>query len=221
MKRFPLAVCACLLATAVAAPAFAADLSRPAFKAPAYCRPPFNWSGFYVGINGGYGWGKSSWTDPATATTTGDFNISGALVGGTAGYNLQIGQLVVGAEGDIDASWIKGTDATGCCQTKNDWFATARARLGFALDRWMPFVTGGAAFGDVKLNALGASQTATRVGWTAGAGIEYAFMGAWSARVEYLYADLGTASCGVATCGTANDVTFKTSIVRAGLNYHF
>ena len=188
--------------------------------APAFAAP-FNWTGFYVGINGGYGWGKSSWTNTATGATTGDFNISGALVGGTAGYNLQIGQLVVGAEGDIDASWIKGTDATGCCQTKNDWFATARARLGFAMDRWMPFVTGGAAFGDVKMNALGASQTATKVGWTAGGGLEYAFSGAWSAKIEYLYADLGKASCDVATCGTANDVTFKTNIVRAGVNYHF
>ncbi len=85
----------------------------------------------------------------------------------------------------------------------------------------MPFVTGGAAFGDVKMDALGASQTATKVGWTAGGGVEYAFAGAWSAKVEYLYADLGKASCDVATCGTANDVTFKTNLVRAGLNYHF
>ena len=220
MKRFILAVSACVLTLAAAAPAFAADLSRPAFKAPAFASP-FIWTGFYVGINGGYGWGKSSWTNTATGATTGDFDISGALAGGTAGYNLQIGQLVVGAEGDIDASWIKGTDSTGCCQTKNDWLATTRARLGFAFDRWMPFVTGGAAFGDVKMNALGASQTATKVGWTAGAGLEYAFRGAWSARVEYLYADLGKASCDVATCGTANDVTFKTNLVRAGLNYHF
>jgi outer membrane immunogenic protein len=221
MKRFILAVCVCLSTIAVAAPVLAADLSRPAFKAAPSFAAPFNWTGFYVGINGGYGWGKSSWTNTATGATTGDFNISGALAGGTAGYNLQIGQLVVGAEGDIDASWIKGTDATGCCQTRNDWFGTARARLGFAMDRWMPFVTGGAAFGDVKMNALGASQTATKVGWTAGGGLEYAFSGAWSAKIEYLYADLGKASCDVATCGTANDVTFKTNIVRAGVNYHF
>ena len=71
------------------------------------------------------------------------------------------------------------------------------------------------------MNALGVSQTATKAGWTAGGGLEYAFKGAWSAKVEYLYADLGKASCDVATCGTANDVTFKTNLVRAGLNYHF
>ncbi len=139
MKHFTLALCAGLLATAVAAPAFAADLPMP-FKAPLFA-PQFNWSGFYAGINGGYGWGKTSWTDPVGGTTTGDFNMSGALAGGTAGYNRQIEKIVVGAEGDVDASWIKGTAVTNCCQTQNDWFATARARLGFAMDRWMPFVT--------------------------------------------------------------------------------
>ena len=144
------------------------------------------------------------------------------MAGGTIGYNLQTGQLVVGAEADIDASWIKGTDATACCETKNDWFATARVRLGYAFDRWMPFLTGGAAFGDVKMTPVGgASETATRIGWTAGGGLEYAFMGAWSAKLEYLYADLGKASCSTLTCGLANNVTFKTSIVRAGVNYHF
>jgi outer membrane immunogenic protein len=219
MNRFTLAVCASLLAAATAVPAFAADMPTP-FKAPAYAAP-FNWSGFYLGINGGYGWGKSSWTDPLSGGTTGDFNLSGAMAGGTVGYNLQTGQFVLGVEGDIDYSWMTGTDATGCCQTRNDWFATARGRLGYAFDRWMPFLTGGAAFGDVKMNTVGASQTATRVGWTAGGGLEYAFVGAWSAKLEYLYADLGKASCSAATCGVTTDVTFKANIVRAGVNYHF
>ncbi|MGA2566804.1 MAG: outer membrane protein [Pseudolabrys sp.] len=219
MNRFTLAVCASLLAAATAVPAFAADMPTP-FKAPAYAAP-FNWSGFYLGINGGYGWGKSSWTDPLSGGTTGDFNLSGAMAGGTVGYNLQTGQFVLGVEGDIDYSWMTGTDATGCCQTRNDWFATARGRLGYAFDRWMPFLTGGAAFGDVKMNTVGASETATRIGWTAGGGLEYAFMGAWSAKVEYLYADLGKASCSAATCGVTTDVTFKANIVRAGVNYHF
>ena len=219
MNRFTLAACAGLLAAAMALPAFAADFPQPAFKAP--YAAPWNWTGFYVGINGGYGWGKSSWTDPVAATTTGDFNVSGALAGGTIGYNLQTGLWVWGLEGDVDASWIKGTDATICCETKNDWLATARGRIGYAMDRWMPYITGGAAFGDVKMTPVGgASETDTRFGWTGGGGLEYAFMGAWSAKVEYLYVDLGKANCSVATCG-ANDVTFKTSIVRGGINYHF
>ena len=219
MKRFTLAAYAGLLATAMALPSYAADMSLAAFKAPSSAAP-WNWTGFYVGINGGYGFGRSSWTN--VGGTTGDFNVSGALAGGTIGYNLQTGLWVWGLEGDVDASWIKGTDATICCETKNDWLATARGRIGYAMDRWLPFLTGGAAFGDVNMTPVGgASETTTKIGWTAGGGLEYAFQGAWSAKVEYLYADLGKASCDVATCGVATDVTFKTSIVRGGINYHF
>jgi outer membrane immunogenic protein len=219
MKRFTLAACAGLLAAAMALPSFAADMSRPAFKAPSSAAP-WNWTGFYVGINGGYGFGKSNWTN--VAGTTGDFNVRGALAGGTIGYNLQTGMWVWGLEGDVDASWIKGTDATICCETKNEWLATARGRIGYAFDRWLPFLTGGAAFGDVKMTPVGfPAETSTKIGWTAGGGLEYAFQGAWSAKVEYLYVDLGKASCDVATCGVATDVTFKTSIVRGGINYHF
>ena len=219
MKRFTLAACAGLLAAALALPSFAADMPRPAYKAPSSAEP-WNWTGFYVGINGGYGFGTSNWT--SAGGTTGDFNVRGALAGGTIGYNLQTGLWVWGLEGDVDASWIKGTDATICCETKNDWLATARGRIGYAMDRWMPYITGGAAFGDVKMTPVGgASETDTRFGWTGGGGLEYAFMSAWSAKVEYLYVDLGKASCSVATCGVANDVTFKTSIVRGGINYHF
>jgi len=219
MKRFTLAACAGLLAAAMALPSFAADMSRPAFKAPSSAAP-WNWTGFYVGINGGYGFGKSNWTN--VAGTTGDFNVRGALAGGTIGYNLQTGMWVWGLEGDVDASWIKGTDATICCETKDEWLATARGRIGYAFDRWLPFLTGGAAFGDVKMTPVGfPAETSTKIGWTAGGGLEYAFQGAWSAKVEYLYVDLGKASCDVATCGVATDVTFKTSIVRGGINYHF
>jgi outer membrane immunogenic protein len=220
MKRFTLSACAGLLAVAMALPSFATDFPGVA-KAPSYASP-WNWTGFFVGINGGYAWGTSNWTNPATGTTTGDFNLTGALVGGTIGYNLQTGLWVWGAEADIDASWIKGTDATVCCQTKNDWLATARGRVGYAFDHWLPFLTGGAAFGDIKMTPVGfPSETTTKIGWTVGGGLEYAFQGPWSAKVEYLYADLGKGSCSVATCGAATDVTFKTSVVRAGVNYHF
>ena len=149
---------------------------------------------------------------PATSTRT------GAMVGGTVGFDLQMSQIVVGFEGDIDASWMKGTNSTACCETKNDWFATARGRLAYAMDRFMPFLTAGAAFGDLKMTSALGSETATRIGWTAGGGVEYAFMGAWSAKLEYLYADLGKASCSAATCGTASDVSFKANIVRTSMD---
>ena len=219
MKRFILAACAGLLAAAMASPSSAADMPGP-YVPPAYS-PAFNWTGFYAGINGGYGFGKTNWTD-TTGATTGDFNFTGALAGGTVGYNIQTGSWVWGFEADGAYSSLKGTDAAACCETKNDWLATARGRFGFAFGQWLSFVTAGAAFGDVKMTAVGfGSATATRFGWTAGGGLEYAFMGAWSAKVEYLYADLGKASCGAAACGLDTDVTFKTSIVRAGVNYYF
>src|ERR1035441_4859011 len=97
MKRFTLATCAGLLAAVMALPSFAADFPRPAFKAPSSAAP-WNWTGFYVGINGGYGFGTSNWTN--AGGTTGDFNVSGALAGGPIGYNLQTGSWVWGLEGD-------------------------------------------------------------------------------------------------------------------------
>jgi len=221
MKRLILAIFAGLLAVAVAAPSFAADLPRPVYKAqPGVYVAPFSWTGFYLGINGGYGWGKTSWSN--VGGTTGDFNVNGGLIGGTAGYNLQTGNYVWGLEGDVDYTNIKGTNvACGPCETQNNWLGTGRARLGFALDRWLPFITGGAAFGNIKSNFAGGSDNKTKVGWTVGGGVEYAFLGPWSAKVEYLYADLGKATCGTTVCGIDTDVAFKTNIVRAGVNYRF
>jgi outer membrane immunogenic protein len=228
MKRFTLTACAGLLAATMASPSFAADMPRPAsYKAPIYVAP-FSWTGFYVGINGGYGWGKSNWTVTGFGVSTGDFNVKGPLVGGTIGYNLQTGVWVWGIEGDFDASWIKGSTTTICggtgCETKNTWLGTARGRIGYAWDRFLPYITGGAAFGNIKAGQTGSATTAstTKVGWTVGAGVEYAFMGSWSAKIEYLYVDLGKMSCDAVSCGGAvTDVSFKTNIVRAGVNYRF
>jgi outer membrane immunogenic protein len=213
-----------LIATVIAVPSFAADLPAPtyrgpAYKGPVYVGPGFSWTGFYAGINGGYGFGKSSWTGPPS---TGDFNIKGPLVGGTLGYNLQTGFWVWGIEGDLDYSSIKGTDGTSCCTTKNDWLGTVRGRIGYAAwGNWLPYITGGASFGDIKATSATGTETHTKIGWTAGAGVEYAFLGAWSAKLEYLYVDLGKASCSAATCGVASDVKFNANIVRAGVNYRF
>jgi outer membrane immunogenic protein len=228
MKRLTLTACTGLLAVAMATPSFAADLPRPAYKAPLYSPTVFSWSGFYIGLNGGYGWGKSNWTN-AAGTTTGDFNVNGYVFGGTLGYNLQTGVWVWGLEGDIDYSAIKGTTtAAPCgapgCETRNTWLGTARGRIGYAFDRWLPFITGGAAFGGIKMTpavGVSGSETQTKLGWTLGTGVEYAFMGAWSAKLEYLYVNLGTANCSAMTCGSSTDVKFRTNLVRLGVNYRF
>jgi len=199
----------------------AADLPQP-YKSPAYVAPlAASWSGFYVGINGGYGFGTSDWDHPAVSPDP-----KGGMAGGTVGYNFQTGTWVWGIEGDLDWSGMKG-DATcpgGTCTTKNDWLGTARARLGYAgWNNWLPYITAGGAFGDIKAeNPAGATASKTQIGWTAGLGLEYAFRSNWSVKVEYLYADLGKFDCGT-TCSaiTPDDVSFKTNIVRAGVNYRF
>ncbi len=207
-----------LLALGVAS-ASAADIPRrqamPA-KAPVYVVPPYNWTGFYVGINGGGGWGRSDFSTPLASES---FNISGGLVGGTLGYNYQMGQVVFGLEGDIDWSNIRGSGVCGglSCSVRNDWLGTVRGRLGYAIDRFMPYVTGGAAFGDIKTSVAGVGDAhTTKAGWTVGGGIEAAIAGPWTAKVEYLYVDLGR---GGSVLGS--DAKFQTNIVRAGLNYRF
>ena len=155
MKRVLLA---CVGIVALSGAAAAADLPvapAPYYKAPVYA-PAYNWSGFYLGINGGGGWGRSTWT------TTGPFDTSGGLVGGTLGYNYQVNQVVLGVEGDIDWANINGSTNTGCtavggtgCATGDNWLSTVRGRLGYAADRFMPYITGGAAFGDIKASGPG------------------------------------------------------------------
>jgi outer membrane immunogenic protein len=188
-------------------------------KAPAYLPPPpYNWTGFYVGINGGGGWGRSDFSAPFS---TGSFDTSGGLVGGTLGYNWQMGQAVFGLEGDVDWSNIRGSAVCGggvtVCETRNDWLGTFRGRLGYAFDRFLPYVTGGLAVGDIKTSIAGLGGTNdTKAGWTVGGGIEAAIAGPWTAKVEYLYVDLGR---GGSILGS--DAKFTTNIVRAGLNYRF
>jgi outer membrane immunogenic protein len=197
--------------------ASAADIARrevmPA-KAPVYVSQLYNWTGAYVGINGGYGWGSSSFSGPLVGSSS----PTGGLIGGTLGYNYQVGQAVLGLEGDLDWSNINGSTICGgvSCSTRNHWLGTTRVRLGYAADRFMPYVTGGAAFGDINNNIGGLSATSTKAGWTVGGGVEAALAGPWTAKLEYLYVDLGH---GGGIAGT--DASFHTNIVRAGLNYRF
>jgi outer membrane immunogenic protein len=216
-------------ALALLAMPFAAEAADMPIKTPYYKGSPrsviayYNWTGFYAGLNFGYGFGTSNWDFPAVSVKP-----KGMMVGGTLGYNWQAGAIVYGIEGDLDWADVKGSATclagTLTCETKNDWLGTARVRLGYAFDRWLPYVTGGGAFGNVKATAtpaaLGGSANKTQIGWTFGAGLEYAFMGNWSAKLEYLYVDLGKFDTGFTT-PVADNVTFKENIIRAGINYKF
>ena len=223
MKRILLAAVAL---TAFTVSAVAADMPvKAATKAPVMVAP-YNWSGFYVGINGGAAWGRSNWTDRGDGSTTGNFDTSGGLVGGTLGANWQTGAWVFGIEGDLDWTNIRGSTNVGCgtpCETKNSWLGTVRGRVGYAWDRILPYVTGGVGFGNIRAVGLGITDTTTKAGWTLGAGVEFAVAGPWTAKIEYLYVDLGNGSCSIVACtGTGiTDVKFNTNIIRGGINYRF
>jgi outer membrane immunogenic protein len=224
MKRMLFAGLVLVAAGALAELAAAADLGarypqQPYYKAPLY-NPVFTWTGFYLGLNGGGGWGRSSWD------RTGDLDLSGGVIGGTAGFNWQTGQVVLGAEGDVDWSGVSGTTTTRCpagCTTRNDWLGTVRGRLGYAFDRFLPYVTGGLAAGDIRATTPGfAGATQTNLGWTVGAGVEVAIAGPWSAKADYLHVELGNFNCGLA-CGlvTPDNVSLREDLLRGGVNYRF
>ena len=227
----PLTVATVIAGTALSATA--ADVRRPPppVRREAVAPPPlalFDWTGFYVGVNGGWGWGSSRYDFIGSGLgTTGDFRTTGGLIGGTIGYNYQAGATVFGVEADLDWAHISGSalcpGGGATCQTRSNWLGTVRGRLGYAFDRFLSYLTAGAAFGNVQANIPGiGTANATKAGWTVGGGIEYAVNRNWSVKAEYLYVDLGKFDCGAA-CGAVppTNVKFNTNIFRAGLNYRF
>jgi outer membrane immunogenic protein len=219
-----LAAVALFMAPFSTSAANAADLSvAPLYKAPpAPVTPAYNWSGFYLGLNGGGGWGHSYWDTSATG-----MNTSGGVVGGTAGYNYQFGNAVIGLEGDMDWANIKGgsttvTCPTGC-STSDTWLSTVRGRAGYAFGGILPYITGGLAVGDIRAASPGfPGATNTNAGWTVGGGVEFALTGNWTAKAEYLHVDLGRFNCGVNCDGLPTDnVSMHDNLVRAGVNYRF
>jgi outer membrane immunogenic protein len=255
--------CVALSALAITAPAFATDLPLKAPPVPP--APLYDWTGFYLGINGGYSWGNSSTSYSGTDAITGlpftSFSTSqsmdGWLGGGQIGYNWQFNSnWLLGLEADIQGTSQKSSAAlptvsgtlvvialfpyttTASASQSLPWFGTARLRLGvLPSDHWLLYVTGGLAYGEVDSSAtisnttttgastLSGSQDTTKVGWTIGGGAEWALAAHWTAKVEYLYIDLGTVSGAFTGVGaysvldTSSHVT--DNILRAGINYKF
>jgi outer membrane immunogenic protein len=209
----------------------AADMpvQRPApTPVQVYAPPPYlDWSGVYIGVNGGWEHGHSHFDFDGLGATSGRFGAKGWQAGGTIGANYQAGHVVMGLEGDFDWSNLSGSTPcpiTGIiCQTQNNWLSTARGRVGYAVDHFLPYVTGGLAVGDINANVANVgSATTTNAGWTAGAGIEYALSRNWSTKVEYLHVNLGSFDCGTACSPTPPvNVRLNEDLVRAGLNYKF
>jgi outer membrane immunogenic protein len=243
MKRILLMATALATATALTGAANAADVRHPpplAPKAPAYVVAPFSWAGFYLGGNIGYGWSSGSGTLTATsiapAGTTGPMSVSGSgILGGLqAGYNWQAGAFVYGVETDFQFSGGEGAFAgnvagarTFAGTASNEWFGTIRGRRGYAVDRWLFYVTGGAADthntsnGTTTFGGVTTPITASATGWTyaVGGGVEAALWQNWSVKGEYLY--LGTPSHVPTPPGTTASGNLDSHVIRIGLNYHF
>jgi outer membrane immunogenic protein len=225
--------------------ATAADMPLPGpITAPNSYYPaaqPINWGGVYIGLNGGYGLGRSDWGDQTG--NTGTFSANGGLLGGTLGVNYAgFGDWVLlGIEGDFDWSGASGSascaplalagvePAGAQCRTTVDWLSTFRLRAGYTWSHFLFYGTAGGAVGDMRLKDNFSTLSPTpQFGWTAGAGIEYAFTDAITAKVEYLYVNLGRISCPVAnTCGIDNaniadgSAGFTENLLRVGVNYKF
>ncbi len=240
--------------------AFAADLApAPYVKAPPpIVVPVYNWTGFYIGGNIGYSWGRSSDTSTITnaagtvlLTTQNSSNLNGVVGGGQIGYNWQVDRSwLLGLEADIQGTGEKGnanfTCPSGPCtpgifalvppsipftlSQQIDWFGTVRGRAGIlATPTILLYGTGGLAYGEVKstvtAGALSSvSATNTHVGWTAGAGIEGVISGNWTAKLEYLYVDLGKVNGSLAATPTLTQnysSHITDNVVRAGINYRW
>ncbi len=243
---------ALLVTCGFASTAQAADLTVEEQVVVETAAPVFNWTGFYAGVHAGYGWAdfdnQYRSGDNFSDLVNGGGNKPDGFFGGLQlGYNYQFSnQVVLGIEADAAVADLK--DSAGGlmgdldddyyrynAETKIDAFGTVRARLGYAADRFLPYVTGGFAwahtdysfaFDTSSPNLYGSySQSDVFTGWTVGAGLEYAITDKISAKLEYLYADLGSKDYSIdlgpnAPAGQfSQDLTLQTA--KIGLNYRF
>jgi outer membrane immunogenic protein len=229
--------------------ATAADLpARTYTKAPAMADPVYNWTGFYIGINGGGGWTRSQEGLAAgplsgifginagicgLASVAGDcrHDLNGALGGAHFGYNWQAGNWVFGAEASFDAAGLQGTTSTLFANnytTKVNSLFLQTVRAGYAFNNVLIYGKGGVAEGSVRFTETSAvdntDTTRWHTGWTAGAGIEYGLTQNWILGVEYDYVALGSTGRGVVGTGGADVVNVNVSgmnTVVGRLSYKF
>jgi outer membrane immunogenic protein len=227
-----------LLALALGVPALGADMPVKAPALKTLTAAPYSWTGWYIGVNAGFGLGQGQGTF-ASGPGFETFNAmpGGAFGGGQLGYNYQIGSFVLGAETDIQGAGISDnrTCLLGCIpgssaliDQKLNWFGTTRGRVGLATGPVLSYVTAGVAYGETEtgvttvLGGVTSSTitSATKTGFTWGTGVEAALSGNWTAKAEYLSLNLGSsvaASPGTGVLGVKN----QEQIFRGGLNYRF
>ena len=202
-----------------AAPVLAADLTYEPAPAPVETSVQgFSWTGPYVGAMVGYGWSSS---DASSRNAFGSVNGDGFKGGLYAGYNFDLGnQWVIGAEIDANLDDVSGSNALGGVRQR--WDSTARARVGYAFDRYLAYGTGGAAISGASANNYGyGTDSKTHMGWTIGAGVEAQVWNNVTARLEYQYADYGKESYDFGPVAGKSDIDFSTNTIRAGVGVKF
>jgi len=224
---------------AIAAAAAAMTICAPADAADIYARPSFakeplpllyNWTGFYVGAHFGGSFGEET---ESLAGGTFSTNPSGVMGGVQLGYNNQFApNWLWGIEGEL--SWTSATGSVGftaggaavALNSNHNWYDTLAGRFGYTQNNWLFYGKLGPAWMNadyaVAAGAGATSFNATRAGWTIGAGAEYSFNPAWSAKIEYAFLDFGTSNYAYAIAGGV-PVGIDTQVheVKVGLNYHF
>jgi outer membrane immunogenic protein len=225
--------------------ATAADLPSGKYLPKAPLLPSlYSWTGFYVGAQGGYSWGTDRTRE---LLTTGrvfinefEYHPNSAFGGGHAGFNYQMGALVLGVEGDVEAMRARSGfqdpsrvrspgDPGGLVRVQQDWQASVRARIGYAFDRFMIYGTGGAAFTSFDysyynpLAGFGEGAKMSKTGWTAGGGVNYAMTNNIILGVDYRYTDYGHFDyvAKSAFLGLTADQNPSSHAVRASIAYKF
>jgi outer membrane immunogenic protein len=239
-------------ALAFAGSAFAADVRMPT-KAPVPVAAPFTWNGCYVGAHAGYGWGEKGFSDPglgagfaiAPLGATAEVDTQGWLAGGQLGCNMQGGSWVLGIEADYAWANIDGLALDPFFANKNGdpqilgaetrGLGSVTGRVGYAFDRFLVYGKGGAAWANDRYDAglffLGFAgitnftATETRLGWTVGAGVEYAFWDRWSVKLEYNHYEFGDQRVNlfdpVGLAIVPTDIDQRIDTVKIGINYRF
>jgi outer membrane immunogenic protein len=215
-------------------------------KAPRLAAPVYNWSGVYWGVNAGYGVARDPTGFANSITNVAEtFQLmpAGALGGGQLGVNWQAGRWVAGLETDIQGTGMRDSACMFFCvnnligvlqanvEQKLPWFGTTRVRLGYAADGALFYITGGVAYGKIDTNVTqinGAtflsSASTTKTGGVFGGGVEAPLWGNWTAKLEYLYLNLGAQTQAFDNGGgfvTIVPTSVRENIFRAGLNYRF
>ena len=204
-----------LVTGVMASPSFAADIGTveplPVPPSPVEAAPANNWTGFYLGVLGGYGWGTAG-TD-----AVGDIEADGFDIGGYAGANWQWGNFVVGAEGDLLFPFREGS--SGGITADQGLNGSLRGRAGIALDRFLVYGTAGGAGTELELSSVAGSDEQALWGWTAGAGVEAQVIDNVTARVEYRFTDYFDEDFSLGGATVNSD--FDTHTIRGGIGLKF